>query len=82
MREFWSIYRIELDEFQVELEELRDLGEERVLFLGAMRWRGPASRIDLETQVAMLFTVRHGKITRSMDYLSHDEALEAVGLRE
>jgi ketosteroid isomerase-like protein len=29
----------------------------------------------------MVFTVRSGKITRSIDYLSHQEALEAVGLR-
>jgi hypothetical protein len=30
----------------------------------------------------VLVTVRDGKPVGSMDYLSHDEALDAVGLRE
>ena len=82
MREFWTAYRTELEDFQVEAQEARDLGDDRVLLLGHIRWRGPASRIELESEVGLVYTLRNGKLVRSMDYLSHDEALEAVGLSE
>jgi ketosteroid isomerase-like protein len=36
----------------------------------------------VESQLALVVTLRDGKIVRSEDFLSHKEALEAVGLRE
>jgi ketosteroid isomerase-like protein len=36
----------------------------------------------VESQLALVVTIRDGKIIRSEDYLSHKEALEAVGLQE
>jgi ketosteroid isomerase-like protein len=82
MREFWTAYRTELEDFRIEAEELRDLGDDGVLFLGHLWWRGPASGIELDSPVGLIFTFRDRKIVRSMDYLSHQEALEAAGLRE
>jgi hypothetical protein len=43
---------------------------------------GPASGIVVESQLALVMTLRDGKIVRSMDYLSHEDALKAVGLVE
>jgi ketosteroid isomerase-like protein len=80
MRAFWTAYRTELEDFQIEAEELRDVGDDLVLFLGWIRWRGPASKLELDSPVGLVFTLRDGKIIRSMDYLSHSEALEAIGL--
>jgi ketosteroid isomerase-like protein len=82
MREFWTEYRTELEDFRVEAEELRDLGDDRVLLLGQVWWRGRASGIDVESQIGLIFTLRDSKVARSMDYLSHQEALEAAGLSE
>ena len=31
MRRFWHVYRTEFEDFQVEAEELRDLGDDRVV---------------------------------------------------
>ena len=53
-----------------------------MLLLGHFRWRGPASGIELDSPVGLVMTLRDGKVIRSMDYLSHEEALEAVGLSE
>ena len=80
MREFWNLWRTEVDDFWTEAEEIRDLGDDRVLYLGHLRFRGPASGIMVESQLANVKTLRDGKIVRSEDYLSHKEALEAVGL--
>ena len=80
MREFWNLWRTEVDDFWTDAEEIRDLGDDRVLYLGHIRFRGPASGIVVESQLANVKTLRDGKIVRSEDYLSHKEALEAVGL--
>jgi ketosteroid isomerase-like protein len=82
MRELWTFWRTEADDFKLDSEELRDLDDDRVLHLARIRWRGAASGIEVESPLGMVVTVRDGKIVRSMDYLSHEEALEAVGLRE
>ena len=82
MRRFWNAYRTEFEDFEVEAQELRDLGDDRVVLLGRFRWRGPASGIGTESPLGMVFTIRAGKIIRSVDYFSQQEALEAVGLRE
>jgi len=82
MCQFWSVYRTELESFEAEAQELRDVDEDRVLLLGRFHWRGPASGIESESALGMGFTLRHGKVVRSMDHLSHDEALEAAGLQE
>ena len=82
LREAWSMYRSELEDFHNEAQELRDVDKDRVVLLGEMRWRGAASGIDMGSPVGMVVTLRDGKIVHSIDYLSHEEALEAVGLRE
>jgi ketosteroid isomerase-like protein len=67
---------------EVEAEEIRDVGGDRVVLLGRIRWRGAASGIESESPFAMAITVRDGKMFHSLDYLSRERALEVVGLRE
>jgi ketosteroid isomerase-like protein len=82
LREFWSVYRTEFENFEIEGQEIRVLDEVRVLLLGQLRWRGPTSGIESESPVGLVLSLRNGKIFGSMDYLSHEEALEAVGLSD
>src|ERR1700716_399092 len=82
VRRLWHFYRTELDNFEIEAQEIRDMGDDRVVLLGRLRWRGPASGIESESPLGMVITLNRGKIIRSLDYLSHREALEAVGLAE
>jgi len=82
VRELWNHWRTEFEDIWVETGEVCDLGGERVLRLAHIRFRGPASGIVVESQLALVQTLRDGKIVRSMDYLSHQEALKAVGLKE
>ena len=81
MRRFWNLYRTELEDFEVEAQELRDVGDDRVVLLGRFGWRGAASGVDVESPVGMVITVRDEKMIQSIDYLSQHEALEAVGLK-
>jgi len=82
VRELWKLWRTEFEDVWIETGEVRDLGGERVLRLAHIRFRGPASGIVVESQLALVMTLCDGKIVRSMDYLSHEDALKAVGLAE
>ena len=44
--------------------------------------RGKASGIEVETDTAVVFTVRQGRVTRVQGYLDQATALEAAGLSE
>jgi ketosteroid isomerase-like protein len=80
MRRLWHFYRTELDSFEIEAQEIRDVGDGRVVLLGQFRWRGSTSGIVSESPLGMVITVRGGKILKSVDYLSHREVLQAAGL--
>ena len=61
--------------------ELRDLGES-VLALGRMDLTAPTTGIEFSQELGEVFDLRAGKIVRIRDFLTHAEALEAVGLAE
>jgi ketosteroid isomerase-like protein len=61
--------------------EFRDLGES-VLVLGHIDVTARATGIEFSQEVGEIFDFRAGKIVRIRDFLTHAEALEAVGLRE
>jgi hypothetical protein len=53
LRRLWDAYRNEVEGFQVEADELRDAGKDRVVLLGRIRWRGVASGIEIESPFGM-----------------------------
>jgi hypothetical protein len=67
---------------RIQADEIRDLGDERILTLAHWQFRGRASGIMVESQLALLMTLHNRKIVRSEDYLSYQEAIEDVGLSE
>ena len=70
------------DDSSVVVEELRDVGDDRVLAIQRVKGRAKLSDIEIDIRYAAVSTVRDGKIVRGREYLSVDEALEAVGLSE
>lgn len=68
-------------ELQVELSDVRDLGE-RVLAIGHLRGRGQESGAKTESAIAWIGEFKNGKVVRVREYLDPKQALEAVGLRE
>jgi len=59
----------------------RDLGN-RVLALYRLSVRGRDSGVAIEQQGGTVYELRGGKILHGRSYLSHGEALKAVGLEE
>jgi ketosteroid isomerase-like protein len=70
------------DDFSVVVEELRDVGDDRVVSIQRLNGRAKLSGTETDLRYAVVSTVSDGKIVRGREYLSIDEALEAVGLRE
>jgi ketosteroid isomerase-like protein len=71
-----------IEDFRVEVEELRDLGEGRVLLVARYQGRGKSSGIELEARISSIHMLRDRMIASVRDYPSRQEALEAAGLRE
>ena len=64
-----------------ECQELIDAGD-RVISVVARRGFGRTSGIRVDTERAGVWTIRDGKVVRTVWFPSKAEALEAVGLRE
>src|SRR6202022_3390500 len=73
------------DDFTVEVEELRELDNERVLVLVRYTGRGKKSRLEVGEMGAKGATVFHvlgGKVTRRVHYFERERALADLGLEE
>jgi ketosteroid isomerase-like protein len=67
--------------YTVEEERLIDVGEQ-VVQLCRLHAKGKGGGVTLDTPIAYVHSFRDGKFARTRAYVHHDEALEAVGLRE
>ena len=67
---------------RVEVEELRDLGDGRVLVIARYLGRGKRSGIELDQRISSVHRLRDGMIVSVRDYASREEALDAAGLSE
>jgi ketosteroid isomerase-like protein len=70
------------DEWEQELEDLIDCGDQVVVALTRQRGRGSASGVSVELEYAQVVTLRESKIVRVVVYTDRTQALEAVGLSE
>ena len=67
-------------DMRIESLELIDLGDRLVMLFDAPV-RARASGVPLTGKLASIATLANGRVIHQQDYLDHDEALEAVGLR-
>jgi ketosteroid isomerase-like protein len=70
------------EDLRVEVEEVRDLGEGRVLLVARYLGRGKRSGIGLDARISSIHRLRDGMIVSVRDYPSRREALEAAGLSD
>jgi ketosteroid isomerase-like protein len=80
-REFDEVDLEAWEERRLEPEEFIDAGDNVVVLLHEYR-RGRGSGIELETDTAVIFAVRDGRVVRIQAYMDRAAALEAAGLSE
>jgi ketosteroid isomerase-like protein len=68
--------------FGFDFREFRDLGEDRVLFVGEVWVRGRASGVTTRSSSASVVWLRDGKAIRIEDFGTPERALKAVGMSE
>ena len=85
MAEGWREFLTAWSGYGVQSDEIRELGDERVLVLLHAVGRGRSSGVELEQtsrQGANVFQVSGGKVTRLAIYFDHTHALDDLGLAE
>ncbi len=72
----------EWGKLRYELEEVVDLGDDRVLVVGRVKSSGPSSGAPVDNEFAEIFTSSAGLVIREQAFFDHGKALEAAGLSE
>ncbi len=80
--EFMSAWRAPYDDWSVAVEQVLDAGGDRVVAALAQRGRLRGSGADVGLRYGVVYTVENRQVRRAQAYMTVDEALEAVGLRE
>jgi ketosteroid isomerase-like protein len=70
------------DGLHADVEEYIDVGDDRVFTWSRFTGRGGTSGAAADWYLAVIFTIRDGKVVRGEEYFDRDEALEAAGLSE
>jgi len=81
IRRFYGEVREVWEEFAWDPEALYDTGEQVVALLRS-HGRGSGSGIEIDRDVAMVWTVRGGKAAALRFYVDQAEALNAAGLQD
>jgi ketosteroid isomerase-like protein len=82
LRRFFREWHEAWSGIEYDFDELIDAGGERVISVVTRRGRGRASGAEAELPLALVWTIRDGKVVRVVWFRSREEALEAGGLRE
>jgi len=82
LKTFWESFFEAWDEIHWEIDELRDLGGDRVLTATHVIARGHGSGIPTTHYHAVIWKIRGGRIRRVKFFPDKQDALEAAGLPE
>ena len=78
LRSFFRQWNEAWESVDYRVDDLIDAGGEQVVSVVTRHGRGRSSGAEVEVQVALLWTVRGGKIVRVIWFPTRDEALEAA----
>jgi ketosteroid isomerase-like protein len=81
LRSFFREWHEAWEGMEYDYDELIDAGE-RVISVVTRHGRGRASGAEVDWPLALVWTIRKGKVIRVVWFPTRAEALEAAGLRE
>jgi ketosteroid isomerase-like protein len=85
MAEGWRTVLSAWEGFRGDVDEYRELDDERVLVLQHFSGRGKSSGLELgemQTKAATIYHVREGNVTRMVIYFDRERALADLGLED
>ena len=81
MRQFFADTAETFGRFWIELDDVRDLGDDRVLVLGTMHARVRLGGLETEATTAGIATFRDGRVIHWKDLGDRAKAVEAAGFQ-
>ncbi len=81
-RKRWDNVTSTWDGFRIEVAQVHDVDDERVVVVLRLTGEAKASRLPLNTCVGQVWTWREGRVWRIVTYTNPSDALEAVGLEQ
>ena len=82
MLKFWQDAAETFEGYRASVEELTDLGNDRVLVVARWGGHGRGSDVEVDQRFASIYEIRDGMLASVRDYETREEALEAAGLSE
>ena len=82
LRKFFADNATNFEVFQARYDDVRDLGDDRVLAIGTIHIRGRGAGVETDIPVAGIATYREGTLSRWEDFRERRAALEAAGLAD
>ena len=79
LRSFFRQWNEAWESVDYQVDGLVDAGGDQVVSVVTRHGRGRSSGAEVEVQVALLWTVRDGKVVRVIWFPTRDEALAAAG---
>ena len=80
--EFFAKWTDPYEDWDMDLDDLRDAGDDRVLAIVTQRGRLRETDDWVELRFGLIFTVIEGLVSHTEAFATGAEALEAAGLRE
>ena len=68
--------------FEARYDDVRDLGDDRVLAIGTIHIRSRGAGVETDVPVAGIATYREGKLSRWEDFRERRLALKAAALAD
>ncbi len=81
-RKRWDNVTATWDDFRIEVAQVHDVDDERVVVVLRLTGEAKASRLPLNTRVGQVWTWRDTRVWRIVTYTNPSDALEAVGLEQ
>jgi ketosteroid isomerase-like protein len=82
LMEAWDDWLDQADAYRVAIEEVVDIGDDRVLAVVTLDYTAKITKIRVTARVFTVYTVREGLIVRVAEYSDRAEALDAIGSSE
>jgi ketosteroid isomerase-like protein len=81
VRDYFDTLDEIFDDMRIEIEEITDAGEDRVVVVVRVIGRGKGSGVNVEQRNGQVWRFANGRIVRIDSYLNPTDAFDAVRLR-
>jgi ketosteroid isomerase-like protein len=82
VRDYFDTLGEVFDDMRIEIEEITDVGEDRLVVVLRVSGRGKGSGVNVEQRNGQVWTFVEGKVARIDSYMNSTDAFKAVGLPE